>query len=228
MEAATTRHRGGRPPGIRPGDDGLTDRQRQICAYIASSIERRGYPPTLREIGKSVGLTSTSSVAHQLGALERKGFLRRDPRRPRTYVPTGAARRQAEPEAPQPEPGAVDIPLLGRIAAGTPILAEQEVIDVLTLPRQLVGAGELFALEVVGDSMIDAHIADGDQVVVRVQPDAETGDIVAAMIDGSATVKRMRKDGPETWLMPENRAHQPICGRDAVILGKVTAVMRRL
>ncbi|MER6121458.1 transcriptional repressor LexA [Streptomyces sp. NPDC001795] len=218
----------GRPPGTRTGDDGLTERQRSICDCIASSIEIRGYPPTMREIGQYVGLSSTSSVAHQLRVLESKGHLRRDPHRPRSYVPTGSTYPRAEQAPPQTAPEAVDVPLLGRIAAGTPILAEQEVLDVLLLPRQLVGGGELFVLKVTGDSMVDAHIADGDQVVVRVQPDAETGDIVAAMIDGSATVKRLRKDGADLWLMPENRAYQPICGREAMILGKVTAVMRRL
>ena len=160
--------------------------------------------------------------------LETKAHLRRDPHRPRSYVPPGSTHHRAESAPPQTAPEAVDVPLLGRIAAGTPILAEQEVLDVLMLPRQLVGGGELFVLKVTGDSMVDAHIADGDQVVIRIQPDAETGDIVAAMIDGAATVKRLRKDGSDLWLMPENRAYQPICGREAVILGKVTAVMRRL
>ncbi|MEU4077648.1 transcriptional repressor LexA [Streptomyces venezuelae] len=224
MEAVTTRSRAGRPPGIRTGDDGLTDRQRRIRRCIAESIETRGYPPSMREIGKAVGLTSTSSVAHQLIAMERKGVLRRDPHRPRAYVLAGAE----TPSTIAPDPAVVHAPLVGRIAAGAPITAEQHVDDVFALPRQVVGDGDLFVLTVTGSSMIDAHITDGDQVVVRSQPDANNGDIVAAMIDGEATVKRLKRDGANVWLMPENKDYQPICGREAIILGKVTAMMRRL
>lgn len=224
MKAVTTTSRSGRPPGIRTGDDGLTDRQRRIRRCIAESIATRGYPPSMREIGKAVGLTSTSSVAHQLHAMEKKGVLRRDPHRPRAYVVAG----DETPSTIVPDPAVVHAPLVGRIAAGTPITAEQHVDDVFTLPRQVVGDGDLFVLTVAGSSMIDAHITDGDQVVVRSQPDADNGDIVAAMIDGEATVKRLKRDGADVWLMPENKDYQPICGREAIILGKVTALMRRL
>ncbi|MET9779081.1 transcriptional repressor LexA [Streptomyces sp. NPDC006367] len=224
MEAVTTTSRVGRPPGIRTGDDGLTDRQRRIRRCIAESIETRGYPPSMREIGKAVGLTSTSSVAHQLLAMEKKGVLRRAPHRPRAYVVAGSE----TPSTIGPNPAVVHAPLVGRIAAGTPITAEQHVDDVFPLPRQVVGDGDLFVLTVAGSSMIDAHITDGDQVVVRSQPDANNGDIVAVMIDGEATVKRLKRNGTDVWLMPENKDYQPICGREATILGRVTAVMRRL
>ncbi|MFE7485829.1 transcriptional repressor LexA [Streptomyces sp. NPDC057552] len=224
MEAVTTTSRSGRPPGIRTGDDGLTDRQRRIWHCIAESIDTRGYPPSMREIGAAVGLTSTSSVAHQLLAMEKKGVLRRDPHRPRAYVVVGAE----TPSTIGADPAVVHAPLVGRIAAGAPITAEQHVDDVFALPRQVVGDGDLFVLTVAGSSMVNAHITDGDQVVVRSQPDANNGDIVAAMIDGEATVKRLKRDGADVWLMPENTDYQPICGREATILGKVTAVMRRL
>lgn len=226
----------GRPPGIRTGTDGLTERQRHVLACITDSVQQRGYPPSMREIGQATGLSSTSSVAHQLMALQKKGLLRRDPHRPRCY---------ALVQAPAPEPSdaeltaraaeaersaaVVEVPLIGRIAAGTPITADQQVDDVLALPRQLVGSGELFVLTVVGDSMAgDGNILDGDLVVIRAQPNAEQGAIVAAMLDGEATVKRLKRDGTETWLMPDNKSYKPIYGNHATILGIVTAVMRRI
>ncbi|MCM2431075.1 transcriptional repressor LexA [Streptomyces sp. RKAG337] len=235
MEATTTGNRPGRPPGIRTLDNGLTDRQQRIVAAIRTHLDTRGYPPSMREIGSAVGLASTSSVAHQLEALERKGALRKDPHRPRAYVPTGP-NPQTSPD-PQPTPTvalpadastAVRVPLVGRIAAGTPMLAEQHIDDILVLPRQVVGSGNLFVLTVTGESMIDAHIADGDHVVVREQPSAENGDIVAAMLDGNATVKRLKRDGNNVWLLPANDSYQPIWGNEATILGKVVAVMRSL
>ncbi|MFB8401197.1 MULTISPECIES: transcriptional repressor LexA [unclassified Streptomyces] len=228
MEAVTREGRSGRPPGIRTGGDGLTDRQRGIVACIAESIAARGYPPSMREIGKAVGLASTSSVAHQLLALERKGAVRRDPHRPRAYVLAGAGAHERDGAPEMTDPNIVHAPLLGRIAAGTPITAEPHVDDVLALPRAIVGSGDLFVLTVIGDSMIGAHITTGDQVVVRAQPDAETGDIVAAMIDGAATVKRFKRTDTGVWLLPENANYQPICANEATILGKVTAVMRRI
>ncbi|MCL3999222.1 transcriptional repressor LexA, partial [Streptomyces lavenduligriseus] len=174
----------GRPPGVRIGEDGLTWRQRRVIEVIRDSVQRRGYPPSMREIGQAVGLSSTSSVAHQLVALERKGVLRRDPHRPRAYT-LSAHRLADETENTTPaaiRPTASYVPLVGRIAAGGPVLAEQTVEDVLALPRKLVGDGELFALTVSGDSMSGpgAAIVDGDTVVVRRQPVAENGDIVAA------------------------------------------------
>ncbi|GHH43506.1 transcriptional repressor LexA [Streptomyces candidus] len=218
----------GRPAGIRTRADGLTDRQAKIVATIRRHVTERGYPPSMREIGQAAGLASTSSVAHQLSALERKGILERDPCRPRAYRIRADRHHGTTPNDGPPSPGTAYVPLVGRIAAGTPILAEQHVEDVLPLPRQLVGEGDLFVLTVVGESMIDAHIADGDQVVVRAQPEASNGDIVAAMIDGDATVKRFKRQGSDVWLLPENERFAPIRGNEATILGKVTAVLRAL
>ncbi|WP_418277239.1 transcriptional repressor LexA [Isoptericola jiangsuensis] len=221
------------------GQDRLTARQRGVLETIRTSVETRGYPPTMREIGEAVGLSSPSSVKHQLTALERKGFLRRDPNRPRAMevVDLDVEARRA-PEAPHvapaPDGEAVSVPapsyvpLVGRIAAGGPILAEQLVEDVFPLPRQLVGEGELFLLEVSGDSMIDAAICDGDWVVVRRQNVAEQGEIVAAMIDGEATVKTFRQSEGHTWLMPQNPAYSPIPGDRSQVLGRVVAVLRSL
>ena len=218
----------GRPPGIRTDEAGLTERQRRVIEVIRDSVQRRGYPPSMREIGQSVGLSSTSSVAHQLMALERKGFLRRDPHRPRAYEVRGMDVVRPVPESTAGRPATSYVPLIGRIAAGGPILAEQSVEDVFPLPRQLVGDGELFVLKVSGDSMIEAAIMDGDWVTVRRQPVAENGDIVAAMIDGEATVKRLKREDGKIWLMPHNAAYEPIPGDSATILGKVVAVLRRL
>lgn len=217
----------GRPPGVRVGPDGLTGRQSAIVAFIEEAVSRRGYPPSMREIGAAVKLKSTSSVAHQLMTLERKGFIYRDPHTPRAYR---VRKPWADQDATAParaHASTAQVPLLGRIAAGTPILAEEAVEDVFALPRQLVGEGELFALTVVGDSMIDASIRDGDIVTVRRQQSADHGDIVAALLDGEATVKRLRREAGQVWLMPENRAYQPIPGNAAQILGKVVALLRR-
>ncbi|MDJ0343475.1 transcriptional repressor LexA [Streptomyces sp. H10-C2] len=228
MDGTTRPSRLGRPPGTRSNGTGLTVRQEQIVAAIEDSVRTRGYPPSMREIGAAVGLRSTSSVAHQLMVLESKGFLVRDPHRPRAYqVRSAAPSENALSVAASPSP-TVRVPLLGRIAAGTPILAEESVEDILTLSRQLVGGGELFALEVVGDSMIGAHLLPGDWVTVRRQDVADNGDIVAALLDGEATVKRFRREDGHVWLHPHNDAYQPIAGDDATILGKVVAVLRRL
>lgn len=208
----------------------LTHRQRLVLTTIKDTVERRGYPPSMREIGQAVGLTSPSSVAHQLATLERKGFLRRDPKRPRALEviePGASANAQAahfDPEQPPPS----YIPLVGRIAAGGPILAEQSIEDVFPMPRQLVGDGDLFMLKVVGDSMVGAAICDGDWVVIRQQPVANNGDIVAAMIDGEATVKTFKQHSGHIWLIPHNPAYQPIPGDEATILGRVVTVLRRL
>ncbi|NEA28548.1 transcriptional repressor LexA [Actinomadura bangladeshensis] len=219
-------------------ETGLTQRQRMVLEVIRDSVQRRGYPPSMREIGEAVGLTSTSSVSHQLRSLQRKGFLRRDPNRPRAVevrVPGATPVRTEEeafeaaggqPASAQPAPAYV--PLVGRIAAGGPILAEEAVEDVFTLPKQLVGEGTHFLLKVTGDSMIEAAIADGDWVVVRQQPVAEQGDIVAAMIDGEATVKTFKRRDGHIWLMPQNSAYEPIPGDEASILGRVVAVLRKM
>ena len=232
----------GEPPAA------LTARQRAVLECIRSSLDARGYPPTMREIGAAIGLTSPSSVKHQLEALERKGYVRRDPNRPRALeivhaddartvatavpdlvedaVPARIVSEAAAEGDSRPAPSYV--PLVGRIAAGGPILAEQVVEDVFPLPRQLVGDGELFMLKVQGDSMIDAAICDGDWVVVRRQPVAENGEIVAAMIDGEATVKTFKRTSGHVWLLPQNSAYAPIPGDDAQVLGRVVSVLRSL
>lgn len=206
----------------------LSNRQQMILDVISQSVRDRGYPPSVREIGDAVGLTSPSSVAHQLRTLQDKGYLRRDPNRPRAME---MVRTQELPDAHRPvgQPETVaDVPLLGRIAAGGPILAEESVEAVYPLPRDLTGAGELFMLHVVGDSMIDAAICDGDFVVVRRQNTAEPGEIVAALIGDEATVKTLRRKDGHVWLMPHNPAYSPINGDEARILGKVVSVLRRV
>lgn len=264
----------------------LTKRQVRILQVIRDSIAARGYPPSMREVGTAVGLASPSSVAHQMRALVDKGYLRRDPRRPRALVvveeegaplvgtsPQGdSPPNEHQPATTQihavaagsnmagPAPGdlpsspprlhavsalpgdlpltdsadenvgvdAAFVPLIGQIAAGGPILAEQSVESVFPLPRELVGQGSLFVLRVVGDSMQDAAICDGDFVVVRAQPDAQNGEIVAAMLDDEATVKTFRRRDGHVWLMPHNADYDPILGDDARILGKVVSVLRRV
>lgn len=222
----------------------LTVRQRKVLEVIRTSVSERGYPPSIREIGDAVGLTSTSSVAHQLRTLERKGYLRRDPNRPRAVdvrgldeavrAVTSLSAVGAETTGDDLAAGDADrpvptfVPVLGRIAAGGPILAEQAVEDVFPLPKELVGDGSLFLLKVVGESMVDAAICDGDWVVVRQQNVAENGDIVAAMIEGEATVKTFKRTGKDVWLMPHNPHFEPIPGNDAQILGKVVTVIRKI
>jgi repressor LexA len=247
-------HTGGRPGGGPArvhqlpdgplGGDGLTTRQRLVLETIRTLVERRGYPPSMREIGEAVGLTSSSSVAHQLRVLEEKGFLKRDPNRPRAlevFLPEVMAARRSmgssaatedtsydETDVGDAMPAASYVPLVGRIAAGGPILAEETLQEVFPLPRQLVGEGTLFLLEVSGDSMVDAAICSGDYVVVRQEQTAENGDIVAALIDGEATVKTFQRKDGHVWLLPHNASYDPIDGTDATILGKVTAVLRRI
>jgi repressor LexA len=217
-------------------DHVLTWRQRKVLQVIRDSVQRRGYPPSMREIGEAVGLTSTSSVSYQLSTLQNKGYLRRDAGRPRTVEVRLPGHPAVRPDSDIDDEMRMDItsqeaayvPLVGRIAAGGPILAEQAIEDIFPLPRQLVGEGTLFLLKVVGDSMINAAITDGDWVVVRQQPVAENGDIVAAMIDGEATVKTFKRSAEHVWLMPHNPAYTPIPGDEAEILGKVVTVLRRV
>ena len=249
-DAGSRKAVGSRPPGaaepavVRDFPDGpvdgagLTQRQRRILEVIRDAVDRQGYPPSVREIGQAVGLTSTSSVAHQLTTLERKGYIRRDPNRPRAVdvrpPDSGSASRMPAPGPADDEaerfarPEATYVPVVGRIAAGGPVLAEQYVEDVFPLPRELVGEGTLFLLRVVGDSMIEAAIADGDWVVVRQQPVADNGDIVAAMIDGEATVKTYRRRDGHVWLLPHNPAYAPIPGDEATVLGRVVTVLRKV
>jgi repressor LexA len=225
----------------------LTVSQKKILETIQRSVNDHGYPPSMREIGDTVGLASLSSVTHQLSQLEKLGYLRRDPKRPRAMevlmpltldggsvipgVDAPAKLRSAGGLAVTELASASDtamVPLVGRIAAGGPILADQTVEDVLPLPRQLVGHGELFMLRVAGDSMIDAAICDGDWVVVRRQNDALNGDIVAALLDDEATVKTFRQRDGHTWLLPQNTQYEPILGDHATIMGKVVSVLRSL
>jgi len=209
----------------------LSDKQLAILDVIQRSVSARGYPPSMREIGDAVGLSSLSSVTHQLGQLELSGYLRRDPNRPRAMevLIDLPSTDEDSPSENSPAVGdAVMVPLVGRIAAGIPITADQQVDEVFPLPRQLTGKGELFMLKVVGESMIDAAICDGDWVVVRQQKTAENGDIVAAMLDSEATVKVFRQRDGHTWLLPRNSNFEPILGDHAEILGKVVTVLRSL
>lgn len=233
-----------------PADSsGLTARQRKVLEFLRDEIEKRGYPPSMREIGAAVGLTSTSSVAHQLRTLEGLGYVKRDPNRPRAleiFLPdvmaalrsphaVSSAVPESESETTFDETGindamptATNVPLVGRIAAGGPILAEERVEEIFPMPKSLVGDGTLFMLEVSGDSMVDAAICSGDYVVIRQQPNAENGEIVAAMLDGEATVKTFQRKDGKVWLLPHNDDYSPIDGTHATILGKVTAVLRRV
>ncbi len=235
----------------------ISERQRSILRAICADIAANGYPPTVREIGEKVNLKSSSSVKYQLDLLEKAKCITRDSRRPRTLEVTDLGRELAGVRAESEHrlipsssqlrhfdarakdtyrvdeidvhvPAPVNVPAVGRIAAGGPILAEQMIDDVFPLPRQLTGDGDLFMLEVSGDSMIDAAICDGDWVVVRRQPVAENGEIVAAMIDGEATVKTFQKKDGHIWLLPRNSNYAPIPGNEAEILGKVVTVLRAL
>jgi repressor LexA len=219
----------------------LNWRQRKVLQVIRESVQQRGYPPSMREIGEAVGLVSTSSVSYQLSTLQAKGYLHRDVGRARTVEVRLPGHPAVRPEPGQKEektgeiPGidipsqeAAYVPLVGRIAAGRPILHEQAVEDVFPLPRQLVGEGTLFLLKVAGDSMMNAAITDGDWVVVRQQEDAEDGEIVAAMLDGGATVKTFKRSDGHVWLIPHNPAYTPILGDEATILGRVVTVLRRV
>jgi repressor LexA len=201
---------------------------------IQDAVKDRGFPPTVREIADLVGLASPASVAHQLSALERKGFIKRDPNSPRAIDLTlpnksgvaidglvGGIEGEQTPEA-------AFVPLVGRIAAGGPILAEESIEAIYPLPKELVGNGELFMLEVVGDSMIDAAICHGDKVVVRKQDDAQNGEIVAALLGDEATVKTLKRKDGHVWLMPANPNYEPINGDHAKILGRVVTVMRKI
>jgi repressor LexA len=224
-------------PDGPPDASGLTPRQRRVLEVIRAAVERRGYPPSVREIGEAVGLTSTSSVAHQMKVLQAKGYLRRDPHRPRAVevlLPAAEAQPAAEvafedeADAVAARPAPAYVPVVGRIAAGGPVLAEQAIEDVFPLPKELVGEGTLFLLRVTGESMIEAAICDGDWVVVRQQPVADNGDVVAAMIDGEATVKTYKRKDGHVWLLPHNPAFDPIDGDEATVLGRVVAVLRRV
>ncbi len=214
-------------PTQQDSTEELSERQRKVLDAIREWMRAHGYPPSVREIGNAVGLTSTSSVAYQLRVLERKGYLKRDAHRPRTVGVLVTDGNNTDPEiAEQANPAYV--PVVGRIAAGGPILAEESIDEVFPLPKEIVGEGALFLLQVVGDSMVDLAITDGDWVAVRQQPDADNGDVVAAMIEGEATVKTFKRTEEHVWLVPHNNAYEPILGDEATVLGKVVAVLRRL
>ena len=203
----------------------LTARQLSILEFIKTSSESQGYAPSMREIGDAAGLNSPASVKYQLDILEEKGFIRRDDNR-------GRAMEVVLPEHMTGDSAHTDktrfIPLVGSIAAGVPITADQQVEETLPLPESLVGKGDLFMLKVKGESMINAAICDGDYVVIRQQKDASNGEIVAAMIDGEATVKTFSRKGGHIWLLPANDDFAPIDGDHCEILGKVTAVLRSI
>ncbi|MSS83601.1 transcriptional repressor LexA [Actinomycetaceae bacterium WB03_NA08] len=220
-------------------DRPLSARQAQILDVVRESIANTGYPPSVREIGKKVGLASPSTVKHHLDALEKLGLLQRSPGLPRALdlrlsdsqeesSPTPPTSKVVEIPAVVSEGDTSVAPLVGRIAAGSPITAEQSVEDYFSLPTRLTGRGELFVLEVHGDSMIDGAICDGDYVVVRAQAQANNGEIVAAMLDGEATVKVLSERDGHRWLLPMNENYAPIFGDEATILGKVVTLVRAL
>lgn len=202
----------------------LTDRQQQVLDYIKRTVGDRGYPPSVREIGDAVGLSSPSSVHAQLNSLVAAGMIRKDPAKPRAIMITDQSSGRMVGDR-----RTRDVPLLGRIAAGTPILAAEHVEDVMVLPTELVGDGPVFLLEVKGDSMIDAGIRDGDLVAVNKQSDARDGEIVAALIEGEeATVKRLQRKGGMVFLHSENPAYKPMVFTEGVeLIGKVVSVLRR-
>lgn len=221
----------------------ISDRHRAILRVINEKLSSNGFPPSVREIASAVGLASPSTVKHHLDALEAEGYLVRKPGLPRALDLTQRARDELGIAGSTPPSSSVvrievpishveeegtPIPLVGRIAAGAPITAEQHVEDVFHLPTSMTGHGDLFMLEVSGDSMVDAGIFDGDYVVIRSQNEARNGEYVAAMIDGEATVKELSVTGGHVWLLPHNRDYSPIPGDEATILGKVVTVIRSL
>jgi len=208
-------------PDQAAGEHGLTARQLKILQVIKESMDDQGFPPSMRTIAAAAGLSSTASVKYQLDLLQGKGFITPHPTRGGVLeVLMPGEKSELEVEATK------QVPLVGRIAAGGPITAEQNVESTFALPETLVGKGNLYMLQVVGESMIDAAICDGDYVVIREQNDCNNGEIVAAMIDGEATVKTFQRKGGHIWLLPANPAFEPINGDNCEILGKVTAVMR--
>jgi len=206
--------------------DDLTTRQREVLEFIGVKVRERGYPPSVREIGEALGLSSPSTVHSHLSTLVRLGYLRRDPSKPRAIEIVD----QQQEQSGLPHSATREVPLVGAIAAGSPILADEQIEDVFSLPEALVGNGRIFMLHVKGDSMIDAGILDGDYVVVRQQATADNGAIVAALVDGEeATVKRLEKRSDAVVLHPENPTMEPMVFTSGVdILGKVVSVLRAL
>jgi repressor LexA len=212
----------------------LSKRQMAIYEYICSYSDEHGYPPSVREIGAAVGLASPSTVHMHLKALEQKGLINRDPKKPRTIE---VVEKQSEPQTSEVkladvsqdlDNNVISLPLVGRVAAGTPILAEQNVEETLSLPTSIVGDASSFILRVRGESMVNAGIYDGDYIVVKEQKDAHNGEIVVALIDDSATVKTFYREKDRIRLQPENDTMSPIYADNPVILGKVTALIRSI
>jgi repressor LexA len=203
-----------------------TEKQQRILAVIRDFTAEMGYPPSVREIGERVGLSSSSTVQSHLKTLERHGLLRRDPTKPRALVPADMVLRAGPPADDRPD--SVALPIIGRVAAGVPITAAENLEDTFVLPASFVKRSGAFMLRVKGDSMIDAAILDGDLIVVDPQPDAANGEIVVAMIDGEATVKRFYREAGRVRLQPENRDMAPIYADDVTVVGRVEAVVRRL
>jgi len=203
----------------------MTDRQRQVLDFIKAEVRRQGFPPTVRDIGEAVGLSSSSTVHAHLSALEAKGLIRRDPSKPRALE---VLDREIAPLQQLHVRNVVELPVVGAVAAGTPILAEENVESTIALPTEVVRDDSTFVLRVKGDSMVDAGILDGDYVVVRQQATADNGDIVVAMLEDEATVKRFYREADRIRLQPENPTMDPIYARDVSVLGKVVAVFRRM
>jgi len=209
-------------------DRELTDRQRQVLEFIKSETRRNGYPPTVRDIGAAVGLSSSSTVHAHLDALENKGLIRRDPSKPRALEVLDRDKSVTPLPVAAPRGNVVDLPLVGSVAAGTPTLAAENIETTMSLPTEIVRDDSTFVLRVKGESMIDAGILDGDFVVVHSQPTAVNGEIVVAQIEDEATVKRFFREPDRIRLQPENSTMEPIYARDVTVLGKVTAVFRRM
>ncbi len=206
-------------------DRDLTDRQRQVLDFIKSETQRQGFPPTVRDIGAAVGLSSSSTVHAHLDALEAKGLIRRDPSKPRALE---VLSRHTDAPRPIENSNIVELPVIGSVAAGVPTLAAENIESTISLPTEVVRDDATFVLRVKGESMIGAGIFDGDFVVVRQQPTASNGDIVVAQIDDEATVKRFFREPDRIRLQPENSSMEPIYSRDVTVLGKVVAVFRRM
>jgi len=210
-------------------EQATTDRQQRILDAIRAYTAERGYPPSVREIGERVGLSSSSTVQSHLKTLERRGLLKRDPTKPRALVPSGSASQPLEfDRGVGHSPNVAHVPIVGKVAAGVPITAVENVEETFALPAGFVRDPNAFILKVSGDSMVDAAILDGDLVVVKPAPDAKNGEIVVAMLDGEATVKRFYRESARIRLQPENRSMAPIYANDVTIVGRVEAVIRKL
>jgi repressor LexA len=205
-------------------DRAPTERQERILEVIRDFTEEHGYPPSVREIGERVGLSSSSTVQSHLKSLEKRGLIHRDPTKPRALIAKGSAAAPRVATAPE----AAVLPIVGKVAAGTPITATENLDGELVVPVELARRPGSFVLRVAGESMIDAAILDGDLIVVTPQPDATNGEIVVAMVDGEATVKRFYRESGRIRLQPENPSMAPIYSDDVTVVGKVTAIFRTL